>query len=172
MGHHCGYLALMSGLATGAERVYTNEFGVTAEKLMGDLKRIISDFDNGKYLGLVIRNEKANPFYTTDFIGALFEEEGQGRFDVRKSILGHLQQGGVPSPFDRLQAVRMAAHCVDYLDSGAQEAAFLGLSKGHYKMHPMEQFKKLAAEHHHRPKDQWWLDLYGPLAVSMSTMPE
>lgn len=168
MGHHCGYLALLSGLATGAERVYLNEFGITADKLLRDLQRLSDGFDSGKHLGLVIRNETANPFYTTDFISDLFEEESQGRFDVRKSILGHLQQGGVPSPFDRIQAVRMAAQCVDYLHQGGEEPVFLGYEKSEYRLHPMDRFPKMAECEHLRPKDQWWVSAYGHLMIKMS----
>jgi 6-phosphofructokinase 1 len=171
MGHHCGYLALLGGLATGAERVYLNEFGITADILVNDLKRLLVDFDGGKRIGLLLRNEKANDLYTTDFMGALFEEEGQGRFDVRKAILGHLQQGGAPTPFDRLQAIRMASHCVDFLHKGEPEAAFLGLSKGSYQIHPMDEFHKLRERDRCRPKKQWWLDLYGRLTSAMSSRP-
>ena len=108
MGWRCGYLALMSGLATGAERVYLHEEGVTLKSMKEDLDVLVRGFQNGKRLGLVIRNEKANPTYTTAFMCALFEEESGGAFDVRQSILGHLQQGGDPSPFDRIQATKLA----------------------------------------------------------------
>ena len=52
-------------------------------------------------LGLVITSEKASEAYTTNFITSLFKEEGKKIFDVRESILGHLQQGGTPSAWDR-----------------------------------------------------------------------
>lgn len=102
MGRQCGYLALMSGLATGAERVYLNEEGVTLRDLIADVDMLSRGFKSGKRLGLIIRNEWANRVYTTSFMCSLFEEEGQDLFDVRQSILGHLQQGGNPSPFDRI----------------------------------------------------------------------
>ena len=46
---------------------------------------------------------------------ALFEREGEGLFDVRGAILGHVQQGGDPSPFDRVQATRLASESVKHL---------------------------------------------------------
>jgi 6-phosphofructokinase len=103
MGRRCGYLALLSGLATGAERVYMHEDGVTLADLQRDLEMLRDGFRHGKRLGLLIRNEDANPFYTTAFMCALFEQEGGDLFDVRQAILGHLQQGGDPSPFDRIE---------------------------------------------------------------------
>ncbi len=65
MGRRCGYLALLSGLATGAERVYMHEDGVTLADLQRDLQMLTDGFRHGKRLGLLIRNEDANPFYTT-----------------------------------------------------------------------------------------------------------
>ncbi len=115
MGNYCGYLALMSGLASGAERVYLPEDGVTLNDLRADLATMRHAFQQGKRLSLMIRNEHANALYTTSFMAALFEEEGRDLFDVRQAVLGHLQQGGAPSPFDRIQAVRLAARCVEFL---------------------------------------------------------
>ncbi len=115
MGRECGYLALMSGLATGAERVYLHEEGVTLHDLQRDLEQLRLGFKHGKRLGLMIRNETRQPVYTTGFMCALFEEEGDDLFEVRQTILGHIQQGGDPSPFDRIQATRLAARCIDFL---------------------------------------------------------
>jgi 6-phosphofructokinase 1 len=86
MGRYCGYLAFMSGLATGAEQVYLHEEGVTLRDLEADLAQLTQGFEQDKRLALVVRNEYANPVYTTDFIAALFEEEGSDLFDVRREI--------------------------------------------------------------------------------------
>ncbi|KAA3653850.1 MAG: 6-phosphofructokinase, partial [Chloroflexi bacterium] len=110
MGRYCGYLALMGAMASGAERVYIHEEGVNLSDLVEDVAQLVTGFSRGKRLGLIIRNEMANEIYSTGFMSALFEEEGGELFDVRQSILGHLQQGGDPSPFDRILATRMAAH--------------------------------------------------------------
>ncbi len=112
MGRTCGYLALMGGLATGAERVYIHEEGVTLRDLQNDVENLNQGFRSGKRVGLMIRNEHANVVYNTAFMVALFEEESGGLFDVRQSILGHLQQGGNPSPFDRIQATRLATRSI------------------------------------------------------------
>lgn len=58
--------------------------------------------------GLIIRNERANAEYTTDFIYKVFAEEGKDFFSVRKNVLGHMQQGGTPSPFDRNLGTKLA----------------------------------------------------------------
>ena len=163
MGHYCGYLGLLSGLATGAERVYLHEEGVTLRDLQTDLENLISSFKGGKRLGLMIRNEHANPIYTTAFMSALFEEEGGELFDVRQAILGHLQQGGDPSPFDRIQATRFASRCVDFLieqcEKSSSACTLIGLDAGKLHFHPMEDFPRMVDMEHQRPKDQWWLGL-------------
>jgi 6-phosphofructokinase 1 len=116
MGQYCGYLALMSALASGAERVYLPEEGVTLHDLEEDVNMLNEGFRKGKRLGMIIRNEWANRTYTTDFMVSLFEEEGGHLFDVRQAILGHIQQGGNPTPFDRIMATRLASKCITYLE--------------------------------------------------------
>jgi 6-phosphofructokinase 1 len=165
MGHYCGYLALMSGMATGAERVYLHEEGVKLRDLQTDVEKLLSGFHAGKRLGLMIRNEYANPVYTTEFMCSLFEEEGRDVFDVRPAILGHLQQGGDPSPFDRIQATRLARMCLEYLiehcDKGSYESAFIGIQNGQIKFHDLRDFDRMIDAEHQRPKEQWWLELKG-----------
>ena len=163
MGHYCGYLTLMGGLASGAERVYMNEEGVTLHDLQSDVEALSEGFKSGKQLGLMIRNEFANKVYTTQFMCALFEEEGKDLFDVRPAILGHLQQGGDPSPFDRIQATRLARLCLEFLvqecDQNSKEIAFIGLQNGQIKFHDMRDFERMVDFECQRPREQWWLKL-------------
>jgi 6-phosphofructokinase 1 len=163
MGQACGYLALLSGLATGAERIYTNEEGITLKDLQADITNLNVGFDAGKRQGLIIRAEHANTIYTTGFICSLFEEEGRDLFDVRPAVLGHLQQGGDPSPFDRIQASRLARLCVEYLitecDQKGTNNAFIGLKDGKIMFNDMRDFDRMVDEKHQRPRDQWWLQL-------------
>lgn len=163
MGHFCGYLALMSGLATGAERVYIHEEGVTLKDLQTDVEALIKGFKSGKRLGLMIRSEGANSVYTTPFMCSLFEEEGHSVFDVRQAILGHLQQGGDPSPFDRIQATRLARLCLEFLINecytGSNRSTFIGLQAGQIKFHEMQDFPRMIDVEYQRPKEQWWLEL-------------
>jgi 6-phosphofructokinase 1 len=163
MGRNCGYLALYGGLATGAERVYISEEGVTLKDLQDDVAKLNYGFSHGKRLGLMIRNENANKVYTTSFMVSLFEEEGKDLFDVRQAILGHLQQGGNPSPFDRIQATRLATRCIDYLienvENQTQECAFIGLQGREIRFTKLEDFDRVADLKQQRPKDQWWLSI-------------
>lgn len=163
MGRNCGYLALMSGLATGAERVYLNEEGVTLQDLQDDVEKLNLGFMGGKRLGLMIRNENANQIYTTAFMCALFEEEGKDLFDVRQSILGHLQQGGVPSPFDRTQATQLATHSIKFLieqvENNSKNSAFIGFQGKEIRFNNLEDFYRMGDMKKQRPKLQWWLNI-------------
>ncbi len=163
MGHSCGYLALMSGLATGAERVYMNEDGITLKDLVADIEILNRGFDKGKRLGLFIRSENANDTYSTNFICSLFEEEGRSIFDVRPAVLGHLQQGGDPSPFDRIQSSRLARLCLEYLiqECGNHSAntSFIGLQNGKISFSDMRDFERMVDLNTQRPRQQWWLEL-------------
>jgi 6-phosphofructokinase 1 len=163
MGRHCGYLALVGGLSVGAERVYLHEDGVRLADLDEDVRNMVSSFRAGRRFYLAIRNEAASVGYTTDFLCQLFAEESGGDFDVRPMVLGHLQQGGNPTPFDRVHATRLAAFCVDWLseqiDLGRSTWSFVGLSDGRPAAIPLKTMPDLVERDFFRPVDQWWLGL-------------
>ncbi len=163
MGRYCGYLTLMGGLSTGAERVYMHEEGVTLADLKADLDHLVQGFRRGKRLGLIIRNEMTNETYTTPFMAALFEEEGGDLFEVRQAILGHLQQGGSPTPFDRILATRFAkrciAHLIDEAEHGRSSVSAIGLQGGTIQTLDLRDLPRLVDEQHQRPLEQWWLSL-------------
>ncbi len=176
MGRYCGYLALMSGLATGAERVYLDEEGVSLKDLQTDVERLNEGFIHGKRLGLMIRNEYANQVYDTKFMCSLFEEEGKELFDVRQSILGHLQQGGSPSPFDRIQATRLATRSIAFLieqvEQNIPECAFIGLQGKEIKFHRFEDFDRMVDLKKQRPREQWWMNLRPIASVLAQPSPQ
>jgi 6-phosphofructokinase 1 len=163
MGRDSGYLALLSGLATGAEQVYLPEQGITLDQLRTDVAHLTEDFRQGQSLGLVIRGERADPVYTTPFLWALFQKEGGDLFDVRQAILGHVQQGGDPSPFDRIQATRLTSRCIDFLagqdPDETPQSAMVGLQGGQVTLTPLAEFPSLVDPHARRPAEQPWLDL-------------
>ncbi len=171
MGRDCGYLALMGGLATGAERVYLPEEGVSLSDLQTDVTDLRERFAGGKRLGLFIRSEHVDDIYTTSFIHSLFQREGGGLFEVRQAILGHVQQGGDPSPFDRTQATRLASECVNYLVEQAvaetPASAFIGLQSRSVEFTPLDELPSLIEPTAHRPLRQEWMALR-PVAQIMA----
>jgi 6-phosphofructokinase 1 len=176
MGRQCGYLALMSAMATGAERVYLHEEGITLKDLQLDVERLKRGFQLGQRLGLIIRTEDANETYSTDFVCRLFEEEskdetGEKLFTARQAILGHLQQGGNPMPFDRVLATRFAAQCIEFLEEQSNQeegfSAAIGLVEGKVKFTDLQDLPRLMDKKHGRPKVQWWMALR-PIARIMA----
>ncbi len=165
MGRRCGYLALMAALATGAEQVYLPEEALHIERLLADLHSFREGFRRGRRVGLVIRNECASSLYNTPFIANLFEEEGRCDFDVRQAILGHLQQGGDPTAFDRTLAVRLTAQAcqklLDMLDSGKSASLAVGLQHGETRFSDLRDLKRWLDPGGERPLEQWWQPLQG-----------
>jgi 6-phosphofructokinase 1 len=174
MGRDCGYLALLSGLATGAEKAYLPEEEITLAELQDDVANLVDGFKSGKRLGLMIRNEKAGLLYNSNFMSTLFEQEGGDLFDVRQAILGHIQQGGSPSPFDRIQATRLASQCIEFLlaevNKPAPAAGAIGLKGGEFKFTSIYDFPRLVEPGFQRPKEEWWLRLR-PIAETMDQTP-
>lgn len=161
MGRDCGYLALFSGLATGAERIYLPEEGITLDDLTGDVHALADGFRSGKRLGLIIRSEGADPVYTTGFITSLFEKEGGDLFDARQAILGHVQEGGDPSAFDRIQTTRLTARCVEFLteqlESGGRAGAMIGFQSGRLQFTDLTSYPNLIEQDVQRPLEQRWM---------------
>lgn len=176
MGHFCGYLTLMSAMATGAERAYLHEQGVTLHDLANDVEELSIGFRKGNRLGLLIRNEKANVIYNTAFMAALFEEEGGDLFDVRQAILGHLQQGGSPSPFDRILATRFAAKSIEYLENEIEREDFtsacIGQLRGKIQFTDLRDVPRLLDKDFARPKKQWWMGLQDIVEIMAQPGPQ
>jgi 6-phosphofructokinase 1 len=163
MGGFCGYLALLGGLSGGAVRVYLHEEGITLHQLAGDVERMVESFRVGQKLFLTVMNEKASPMYTSEFLSRLFEQESQGIFDAREVVLGQTQQGGAPSPYDRILGTRLAAHSIDWLsyqiESASAGGAVIGMHEGKVRVLPIRDAAELADWEHRRPLRQWWLEL-------------
>jgi len=131
-GGNCGYLSVMGALASGASSCYIPEEGITLDALQKDINHLVKRYayeetaNIPSYGRLILRNETAgNKTYTTEVISSILKEEGKGLFDSRSAVLGHLQQGGIPSPLDRIRATRLTVNCVDWL----QEIAFKAIDE-------------------------------------------
>jgi 6-phosphofructokinase 1 len=74
-----------------------------------------------------------------------------------------MQQGGAPSPFDRLLAVRLVSRALDLINAefnlGTSNSYYLGLVQAKVSAVPMEQMMTEMDLRLHRPKNQWWLAL-------------
>uniref|UniRef100_A0A3B3BQ76 Phosphofructokinase, muscle b n=1 Tax=Oryzias melastigma TaxID=30732 RepID=A0A3B3BQ76_ORYME len=173
MGGFCGYLATMAGLASGADAAYIYEEPFNIHHLEMNVEHLVEKMKTTVKRGLILRNEKCNANYTTDFIFNLYSEEGKGVFDCRKNVLGHMQQGGTPSPFDRNFGTKMGIKSVLWLTDKLKEcyrhgrifansqdsACVLGMRKRALVFQPLAELKEETDFEHRIPKKQWWLGL-------------
>ncbi|KAH8554015.1 6-phosphofructokinase [Umbelopsis sp. PMI_123] len=132
-GGRTGYLAVMAGLATGATTVYIPEEGISLDRLQRDVKDLVrlykEDDPNHSEGRIILRNEKVSKTYSTDVISEIIKTEGNELFDSRTAVLGHTQQGGTPSPMDRIRASRLAVKCIQFIE----QQAFPALDAAHAK---------------------------------------
>uniref|UniRef100_A0A8C8JK82 ATP-dependent 6-phosphofructokinase n=1 Tax=Oncorhynchus tshawytscha TaxID=74940 RepID=A0A8C8JK82_ONCTS len=173
MGGYCGYLASVGGLAAGADTVYIYEEPFNIRDLQSNVEHLTEKMKTGIQRGLVLRNENSNENFTTDFIYQLYSEEGKGVFDCRKNVLGHMQQGGAPSPFDRNFGTKIAAKAIQWISRKLKEsykdgkvfantedtACLLGMRRRTMAFQPVVQLKDETDFAHRIPKEQWWLKL-------------
>ncbi|XP_003241125.1 ATP-dependent 6-phosphofructokinase isoform X2 [Acyrthosiphon pisum] len=174
MGGYCGYLATVAGLAGGADAAYIYEEKFTIKDLQNDVYHMASKMAEGVQRGLILRNEKCSENYNTDFIFRLYTEEGKGLFSTRMNVLGHMQQGGSPTPFDRNMGTKQAAKCVEWLVEKLREstrpdgtiytdnpdtAAMMGVIRRQYRFTPLTDLLPLTNFEQRIAKTQWWLKL-------------
>uniref|UniRef100_A0A8C2ZNY0 Phosphofructokinase, platelet n=1 Tax=Cyclopterus lumpus TaxID=8103 RepID=A0A8C2ZNY0_CYCLU len=173
MGGYCGYLASVGGLAAGADTVYIYEEPFDIRDLQANVEHLTQKMKTSIQRGLVLRNENSNENFTTDFIYQLYTEEGKGVFDCRKNILGHMQQGGAPSPFDRNFGTKIAAKAIQWITKTLKEsykggrvftnsedtACLLGMRRRALVFQPVSQLRDETDFVHRIPKEQWWLKL-------------
>ncbi|XP_006889019.1 PREDICTED: 6-phosphofructokinase type C-like [Elephantulus edwardii] len=172
MGGYCGYLANMGGLAAGADAAYIFEEPFDIRDLQSNVEHLTQKMKTSIQRGIVLRNENCNDNYTTDFICQLYSEEGKGVFDCRKNVLGHMQQGGAPSPFDRNFGTKMSARAMQWITTKLKESpvpgkkfadddsvCVLGINKRNLISQSVVELKKDTDFEHRIPKEQWWLKL-------------
>jgi 6-phosphofructokinase 1 len=124
MGRHSGYLALMVGLASGAELILTPEVPIDAARAEAALR---AAYAAGKSHFIVVAAE-GSPLKAAELVTAL-DAAGGGAYEIRLSVLGHVQRGGMPTVFDRLLATRTAAAATTALLSG-RSGVMAGLTNG------------------------------------------
>uniref|UniRef100_A0A8D0AVN0 6-phosphofructokinase n=1 Tax=Sander lucioperca TaxID=283035 RepID=A0A8D0AVN0_SANLU len=173
MGGYCGYLASVGGLAAGADAAYIYEEPFDIRDLQANVEHLTEKMKTSIQRGLVLRNENCNENYTTDFIYQLYSEEGRGVFDSRKNVLGHMQQGGAPSPFDRNFGTKISAKAMQWVSKKLLETfrqgrvfantedscCLLGMRRRALVFQPVVQLKDETDFVHRIPKEQWWLKL-------------
>ncbi len=134
MGRNCGYLALMAGLAGGAEAVAIPEMpiapGAIVEAVSGAYRR-------GKAHALIVVAEGA-PGGMSAIEEELERQQDEVGFDVRVTQIGHVQRGGAPGAFDRILASRTGAAAIEALAAG-RRGVVIGMKDGKISETPFEE---------------------------------
>lgn len=134
MGRKCGYLALMTAIAGGAEVVVVPEIETTPEQVSQGLR---AAYERGKAHALVVVAEGAK--YNAEALVSYFKEHSARiGFDLRSTTLGHVQRGGAPTAFDRILATRLGAGAVSALANG-EESVLVGMLKGSVTTTPLSK---------------------------------
>ena len=154
MGRECGYLALMAGIAGGAEAAVIPE----QETALEDIAKIIRDaYIRGKTHALIVvaegalRNAEAIAAYLT-------QEEKDVGYSVRVTRLGHVQRGGVPSAYDRLLGTNLGAGAVEAL-ARDEKGVLVGLLNNQVTTTPYKEVTGV-----HKPLPERFLQLAEVLA--------
>jgi 6-phosphofructokinase 1 len=132
MGRECGYLALIAGITGGAEAVVLPEKPLDPDALA---RQLHGCYERGKAHALVVVAEGAE--WNARKLASYFKERhSRLGFDLRLTILGHVQRGGSPDSFDRLLASRLGAAAIDRLSAG-EDGVLLGLLEGRIAATPL-----------------------------------
>ncbi len=134
MGRDCGYLALMGGIAGGAEMVLLPEVPFTLEEVLQGLQNA---YIKGKSHCIIVVSEGAS-HRAEEIKSYLDQHREETGFETRVTILGHVQRGGSPSAFDRILATRLGVAAVEKLLAG-ERGVMVGLSHGEAVSVPLEE---------------------------------
>ena len=130
MGRNCGYIALMSGLAGGAEAITLPEIDTDIEVLANTLRLA---YEHGKSHAIIVAAEgaKYNAAELTEYFKTNRDRHG---FSVRSTILGHVQRGGEPTAADRVLGSKFGLGAIEAIDRG-EFGVLVGIQDNHIVTH-------------------------------------
>ena len=137
MGRDSGFIALNSGIGGGAERIIIPEKNIPAEVLLGDINR---GKRRGKTSNIIVVAE-GNTAGKAVFELKEYIEQKRPEYDIRVSVLGHMQRGGTPTCYDRVLATRMGVKAVESLLEGKSQY-MVGINNDRMELIPLEKAVK------------------------------
>ncbi len=141
MGRDAGFIALMSGLASGAEGILVPEYETDLDSLVKDLEQGHKDGKSSSIVVVAEGDDEGGAFE----IAKKVKEKLSIPFDIRVSILGHIQRGGSPTCMDRVLASRLGVAAVEALIVGKNKE-MVGFVKGEIKHTPFAK----SVKHNHK----------------------
>ena len=134
MGRDCGYPALMTGIAGGAEAISIPEVETDPEAIAQEIRKA---YERGKPHALVVAAEGAR--YNAQGLADYFKDQRERLgFELRITILGHVQRGGSPTFFDRMLATRLGAAAAELATQG-EHGVLVGLVKSEIRTTPLAE---------------------------------
>ncbi len=137
MGRDSGFIALNSGIGGGAERIIIPEKNIPAEVLLEDIDR---GKQRGKTSNIIVVAE-GNTAGKAVFELKEYVEQKRPEYDIRVSVLGHMQRGGTPTCYDRVLATRMGVKAVESLLEGKSQY-MVGINNDRMELIPLEKAVK------------------------------
>ena len=137
MGRDSGFIALNSGIGGGAERIIIPEKNIPAEVLLEDIDR---GKRRGKTSNIIVVAE-GNTAGKAVFELKEYVEHKRPEYDIRVSVLGHMQRGGTPTCYDRVLATRMGVKAVESLLEGKSQY-MVGINNDRMELIPLEKAVK------------------------------
>ena len=137
MGRDSGFIALNSGIGGGAERIIIPEKNIPAEVLLEDIDR---GKRRGKTSNIIVVAE-GNTAGKAVFELKEYVEHKRPEYDIRVSVLGHMQRGGPPTCYDRVLATRMGVKAVESLLEGKSQY-MVGINNDRMELIPLEKAVK------------------------------
>ena len=137
MGRDSGFIALNSGIGGGAERIIIPEKNIPAEVLLEDIDR---GKRRGKTSNIIVVAE-GNTVGKAVFELKEYVEHKRPEYDIRVSVLGHMQRGGTPTCYDRVLATRMGVKAVESLLEGKSQY-MVGINNDRMELIPLEKAVK------------------------------
>ena len=134
MGRDSGFIALNSGIGGGAERIIIPEKNIPAEVLLEDIDR---GKRRGKTSNIIVVAE-GNTSGKAVFELKEYVEQKRPEYDIRVSVLGHMQRGGTPTCYDRVLATRMGVKAVESLLEGKSQY-MVGINNDRMELIPLEK---------------------------------
>ena len=119
-------------------------------------------------------NERSSEVYTTSVLTKMYLEEGRSLFDARSAALGHTLQGGIPSPMDRVRAVRLSLKCMAFIEYhheqmrqypaksrpvSPESAAVITIQGSALKWVPVREMLEHADTESRRGVETWWAEI-------------
>jgi len=145
MGRDAGYIALHSGIATGAENILIPERKTNLEEIINSLE----EKEKRKKLVNIIIVAEGDEFGGANEVSSYIKER-LPKIEVRVCILGHIQRGGSPSCMDRVLASRMGYHAIESLIEGRHNV-FVGIVNNKIHFTPLNE----AVKKKQRINEEW-----------------